>query len=93
MCCGSRTSFSGSFVFLVLAAMAASRSVTGIAGGAAGGAVRRWKEAEDGMNDERCISVNLYKSVLHIMYTLQCRHCCSPSLPGAGLSAAAPPGP
>ena len=51
--------FSGSLVFLVLAAMAASRSVTGIAGGAAGGAVRRWKEAEDGMNDEHCISVSL----------------------------------
>ena len=27
--------------------------------GAAGGAVRRWKEAEDGMNDEHCISVSL----------------------------------
>ena len=65
---GVCTSFSGSLVFLVLAAMAASRSVTGIAGGAAGGAVaggtaggavRRWKEAEDGMNDEHCISVSL----------------------------------
>ena len=38
------------------------RSVTGIAGGTAGGAVRRWKEAEDGMNKERCIFVSLYKN-------------------------------
>ena len=51
--------------------MAASRSVTGIAGAGvtAGGAgveagveERRWKEAEDGMNEERCISVSLYKT-------------------------------